>query len=496
MTASVDFKEIQGIVRFGYRDLTDALFLLLKIKDAAAARAWLAGAPVTSAETRETAPPTALQVALTAAGLQALGVPPEVVSGFAPEFVSGMAGEESRSRRLGDVAASSPESWRWGWRERVPHLLVLLYARPGQLQPWSERVRTALWDDAFEVLETLGTSNLDGTEPFGFVDGISQPSLDWERRRTPEEDQLDYGNLVSLGEFLLGYPNEYGKYTDRPLLDAAAPGAAQLPPAEDVPDSRDLGRNGSYLVFRHLQQDVRGFWSFCDARAASNDKARQALAESMVGRRMNGDPLLPLAQEPIPGVEPRSAAQNGFTYDSDPRGIRCPFGAHIRRSNPRNPDLPGKPATPFAKLFRALGFGAKSYREDAQASARFHRLLRRGREFGPPLSVEQALGNAPDSGEHGIHFICLAANISRQFEFVQNAWIMNTKFNAMTGESDPLLGNRQKVEGSPRSDTFRLSRESGLPDRITEVPQFITVRGGAYFFLPSIAALRYFGRTS
>ncbi len=88
-----------------------------------------------------------------------------------------------------------------------------------------------------------------GHEPFGFVDGISQPQINWQAQRAPE---LDYGNLISVGEFLLGYQNEYGLYSDRPLLDPAAPGAAMLPQAEDDPSRRDLGRNGSYLVMREF----------------------------------------------------------------------------------------------------------------------------------------------------------------------------------------------------------------------------------------------------
>ena len=107
------------------------------------------------------------------------------------------------------------------------------------------------------------------------------------------------------------------------------------------------------------------------------------------------------------------------------------------------------------------------------------------------MSPEQAVADGPDTGEHGIHFICLAANISRQFEFVQNAWLMSTKFNAMTEESDPLLGNRAAVLGCPFTNTFSIPQETGVRARIPDLPQFITVRGGAYFFLPSLSALRY-----
>jgi deferrochelatase/peroxidase EfeB len=492
MSASaVDFSDIQGLVRFGYGPLTEACFLLLNIRDASAARSWLATAPVTTAVELDHAPGTALQVAFTREGLQALGIACDVLAGFSAEFLSGMAGQESRSRRLGDVGVNSPQYWQWGRPGKVPHLLVMLYAQPGQLEGWTQTIQAAPWNAAFEVLDCLPTSNLLNAEPFGFKDGISQPTPDWKRQRAPHGDQLEYGNLLTLGEFLLGYPNEYSKYTDRPLLAASAPASSVLPFAEDVPDKRDLGRNGTYLVFRQLQQDVRGFWRFLDEQTSSNPQARQNLAECMVGRRMNGNPLLPVSAQSIAGIDPKSAAQNRFTYDSDSDGTRCPFGAHIRRANPRNADLPVGSTGLFAQLLHTLGFGNKRYRDDVIASSRFHRLLRRGREYGPGLSPEQAIADDPDPGEHGIHFICIVANILRQFEFVQNAWVTGTKFDAMTEESDPLLGNRIPIPGCPFTNTFSMPQQTGMRTRIMDLPQFVTVRGGAYFFLPSLSALRY-----
>jgi hypothetical protein len=102
------------------------------------------------------------------------------------------------------------------------------------------------WSDAFEKETWLGTSNLDGDEPFGFADGISQPQIDWDQQRQMPCTQLEYTNIVALGEFLLGYRNEYGKITDRPLLDPDATNA-ELLPAVDAPDKKDLGRNGRIL---------------------------------------------------------------------------------------------------------------------------------------------------------------------------------------------------------------------------------------------------------
>jgi deferrochelatase/peroxidase EfeB len=134
-------------------------------------------------------------------------------------------------------------------------------------------------------------------------------------------------------------------------------------------------------------------------------------------------------------------------------------------------------------------------REDLIASARFHRVLRRGREYGSKLPPEEALQPAgPDDPPRGLQFACLCANIGRQFEFVQNAWLMSTKFNGMTEESDPLLGNRAAVGDCPVTGSFSIARDGKLPRRLTGLPQFVTVRGGAYFFLPSLRALRYIAR--
>ena len=252
---------------------------------------------------------------------------------------------------------------------------------------------------------------------------------------------------------------------------------------------------------RQLAQDVRGFWQFLDKAVGSRRLQRYQLAEAMVGRTLgDGAPLVPVSSSPITGVGNRGdeatkkqAVQlNQFTYDSDVAGTACPFGAHIRRTNPRNADLPGGQQGWFIHLIRILGFGNRDLRADLVASTRFHRLLRRGREYGELLSPEEALQPAPpNDSERGLQFVALNANIQRQFEFIQNAWIMRTKFDGLTEESDPLLGNREPVPGCPFANTFSLAQKGRVRRRIMDVPQFIMVRGGAYFFLPSMRALKY-----
>ena len=248
---------------------------------------------------------------------------------------------------------------------------------------------------------------------------------------------------------------------------------------------------------RDLQQHVRRFWQFLSKHAHGDPAAMERLASAMVGRTRIGDPLVPIQQDPIPGIGPDAdeVRQNQFTFASDPEGVTCPFGAHVRRANPRSTDYPGRPTTLLSKVVNMLGFGPKGFRDDLISSVRYHRILRRGREYGPALSSREALTpEIPDEPSRGLHFICLNGNILRQFEFLQNAWIANTKFAAMSGESDPLLGNREPIWGCPVTSDFNAAKGDGLRQRVSGLEQFVTVRGGAYFFLPSLRVLHYFAQ--
>jgi deferrochelatase/peroxidase EfeB len=498
--SSVDYNDVQGLVRFGYAHMTEACYLLVKVRQGAAARQWLANAPITTAVNLNPPPKTALQVAFTRQGLEALRVPRIVSAGFSAEFLGGIASDENRSRRLGDVAANSPSNWRWGNVDRVPHAVVMLFSESGLLDSWKQSIKGQFWSAAFEESDCLPTSDMAGHEPFGFIDGISQPEIDWDQaRKVPINGyERNYGNQVSLGEFLLGYRNEYGRYTDRPLVDAQDPAGADLPFAEDHPGKKDLGRNGTYVVMRQLKQDVRGFWQFLDKATNFNKEERYKLGSLMVGRTFaDGSPLVPLSREAIQGItdQHNGIQQNQFTYELDVDGTRCPYGAHIRRANPRNSDIPNDPQGPISTLIRIFGFGNRNIREDLIASTRFHRILRRGREYGRKLTPEEALQPKPlADDETGLQFLAINSNIQRQFEFVQTAWLMRTKFDGMTEESDPLLGDRNSVIGCPFTNTFSVPQGGKIRKRILGLPQFVTVQGGAYFFLPGVSALRYFGR--
>ena len=178
-------------------------------------------------------------------------------------------------------------------------------------------LKNELWETAFATVTCLPTSNLDGIEPFGFDDGISQPVLDWERKKSARvHDTTAYTNLSALGEILLGYPNEYGKYTDRPLLDPGDDPDGILPAAEDVPGKKDLGRNGTYLVLRDLSQDAPAFWQFINEQAARDQEERDRVAAATVGRlprtsrsfRVRG-PMFPATRRLAPSSRARRSCR-------------------------------------------------------------------------------------------------------------------------------------------------------------------------------------------
>jgi Dyp-type peroxidase family len=312
----------------------------------------------------------------------------------------------------------------------------------------------------------LDTSDLGVVEPFGFRDGISQPVVSGFPGSLPGGAPAPASTPVQPGEFVLGYANEYRLYTDRPLLDPSVDPTGVLPRDPAGSGRADLGRNGSYLVFRQLEQDVAGFWQFADRLSKDpggrpDPAAREHLAARIVGRWPGGAPLVRAPDRDDPNL----ATANDFGYFREDRdGLRCPVGAHIRRTNPRD-SLDPKPGSPAS-----IAVGNR------------HRIIRRGREYGTLLSPEEAIAGQSGSSR-GLHFACVNANISRQFEFIQRTWVNNPKFNGLYDDRDPLVA----AQGG---GSFTIP---GLPvrTRVLDLPSFVTVVGGAYFFLPGIRAVRY-----
>ena len=454
----LELADIQGLVIRGYAHLQAARYVLLAIRDPAAARRFVADRIPAITTGDASGPAQAVHLALTASSLRRLELPAKAVAEFPVEFLEGMA-TPARSRVLGDVEESAPGRWHWGGPNTdAVDLLLLLYAKNGDaLEELARPIEASYAQGGVAEVRRLDTAAVGDREHFGFRDGISQPIIAGLGHTGPAE------HIVQPGEFVLGYPNEYGLLTDRPLLPAGADPGAALP--VDAGTGRpDLGRNGTYLVVRQMQQDVPGFWRFVRETAGDGDPT--ALASKMVGRWPSGAPLVDAPD----ADDPHRATANGFGYARhDADGMRCPVGSHVRRANPRD-SLDPNPGTP-----------------DSLAVNRRHRLLRRGRKYGPPADVEGLrAGTASDDGaERGLHFICAGANVARQFEFVQRAWVGNPKFAALYDDADPLIGRHR-----PEGGTFTIPDRS-VRRRATGLPAFVTVRGGGYFFLPGIRALRY-----
>ena len=467
----LELDDIQGLVARGYGHLPSACYVLLHVERAATARAWLAGfaGEVTPASSKPDR--VATHLAWTHAGLRALGLGEGVLATFSREFREGMVAPH-RARILGDEGESAPERWRWGGPSTPPvHLLLLLYARDdAALDALHARLRARYAASGLQELARLDTFTIpDRKEHFGFNDGIAQPIIRGLSRTGPPE------NTLPPGEFILGYPNAYGKIPQGPRAPESDGPEGHLPTsvAGDGGRVRDLGKNGSYLVFRQLSQDVRGFWRFVDrvTRRMNGDadpEARTRMAAKMVGRWPSGAPLTLCPDRDDPAFGQR----DDFGYRAtDGLGQACPLGAHIRRTNPRD----ALDASPEASI---------------EVSNR-HRLLRRGRSYGAPiaesLDAEAILASEREHDECGLHFICLGTDIGRQFEFIQHTWINNPKFAGLYTDADPLLGHHG--EGG----TFTVQTHP-VRTRVTGMKRFVEVRGGAYFFLPGLRALRYLCR--
>jgi Dyp-type peroxidase family len=475
---SLQLEDIQGIILHGYGKLAAAGFLLLAIDDAHAARHWLATLDIRTSAQPLSADDSCTQIAFTRTGLSRLGLDDATLGMFAGQFHQGMTASDHRRRILGDTGDSSPQYWRWGGPDNPAiDILLLCYAADSTaLDTLIKRHREALTGAGLRLIDKLGSDPLpQRKEHFGFHDGAAQPAI----AGFHEHDTAH--NTIAAGEFILGYENAYGQLTERPLIAPAADPQGILPAASDHSDQHDFGGNGSYLVFRQLSQDVTGFWRCIDehsrrADGSSDPQARIRLAANMVGRWPSGAPLVkaPAADQP------ELAGDNDFLYvgSDDGEGLKCPIGAHIRRTNPRDA-LDPQPGSQ-----RSIEVGKR------------HRILRRGRSYGAPVAASMdpadilAAADTADTGhERGLHFLCFNSHIGRQFEFIQHTWVNNPKFDGLYDDDDPLLGSRSRPGNNP-SGGFTIPAQP-VRKRVGALPRFVQVRGGAYFFMPGLRAIRY-----
>jgi deferrochelatase/peroxidase EfeB len=527
--------EIQSLLFGGLRFMKSGTCLLYTLSpETTRARAWLAEirTHVAFNDGRRLGAEAVITLALGAPGLARLGLPEEGLNTFPFAFLEGMA-TEPRARILGDLGENGPANWWWG--QTQPHAALLLYGR-------SDAAVTALLRTLDAAASRFSATLIkaiplepitnDKKEAFGFVDGISQPVIRDTYKGQRNTDPL---HLVAPGEFILGYPDNRGNMPPGPTLPATAD-SANLLPLVGQPDGfartlvespRDLGCNGSFLVIRQLEQDAGAFNAYCEAEAARlkthlpppYDVSADFIAAKLVGRWRDGSslvrhpyesgsvsiakaaarvaapaaPVVPVvpavsvvtAAPAMPAMTPTAASpaasraagtaaattspaiahsatahpaghagkphehgDNSFRFGTeDPEAVRCPFAAHIRRANPRESLDPGS--------------------DDQVAITNRHRIIRVGRQYMPEA------GQKP-----GLLFMCLNGDIERQFEFLQQNWIMAPSFHGLSHERDPILG-----DGSNGECGFTIASREG-PLRLNQVPRVIATRGGGYFFLP------------
>ena len=470
----IDKPDIQGLAFSGYAHWPHSVFRVLTIKDRDATKAWLARSlealTFGSFDRKQTAEASDRRnLAFTAAGLCRLGLPEQALLAFEAPFREGMT-TPRRSLFLGDAPGSrnDPARWRWGARaDRPVHLLQMLYAKTPEAALalcQAEAADTSAFLE--EVAPPLAVRLTDDRrEHFGFADGVSQPAF--EGVSTPTEGGYA-GRKLAPGELLVGLPDGLGNLTQGPLVDPDLPGARNLQQTDG--GLSNFGLNGAYLVARQLRQDVAGFDAMLGKLADSpvlktrlpdHDPAQRAAwaASRIIGRWPSGCPVTASPDRD----DPQFAGRNGFMFEeTDARGAACPFGAHIRRANPRDSQF-----EPWRDT------GAKDA-EKALADNDRRRMLRRGRAFGPLFTEDPA-------AERGLMFLALGGSIERQFEFVQHSWALNPNFAGLRDETDPLIGG---------PTALTLPREP-VAQRLDGVEPHVWTEGGGYFFLPSRRALGF-----
>jgi Dyp-type peroxidase family len=468
----LDTSDMQGLVLRGYGSLWAARFFVLEVRDAPGARAYLRELSERVDRPNERTGTCAIQVAFTKHGLATLGVSDDTIKSFSREFIEGMH-DEVRAKSLGD----DPSQWQWGTGPNV-HVLLMFY---GHREPHLDellKVERPKVERVFNTVREQHTTKLyDHKEHFGWRDGLSQPNIDGVPKPKDREwgkKQSSWTDPVKPGEFVLGYPNEYDCPTESPTAAAKDDPDNHLPVMAD--GRKDLGLNGTYLVYREIDQRVFDFWKYLvdhSAERGANEAERAiALGAKMVGRWPSGAPLI---------IDPERdnelhATENTFMYSGDRAGIGCPVGAHIRRANPRDV------------------LGSDRPTDDSEIMVRKHQMIRRGRPFGPALSPlmnpYEILAAPRDDVRRGLHFICLVGAISRQFEFVQRAWIHSANFGGQFKDGDPIAAAR-RPKGDPNPNNEFTCPAVPVRRKYKEMPPFTTLVGGAYFFLPGIRALRF-----
>jgi deferrochelatase/peroxidase EfeB len=404
-------------------------------------------------------PDYCLNVAITWPGLVALEIKDRVPTLSFKSFGAFVAGAAERAALVGDTGASAPPNWIGGFGTGSDHVLVTLHAiSPEAMTTYSRRLSALFAEgNAFREIwrhDGMALMEMKDGNPvptfrvhFGYTDGISMTTI----RGGPERYPPDHQQPCEPWLFVLR--DEAENYF--------------------VPEPREFGLNGSFTVFKMIETDVVGFENFLQSNKDKMDP--ELLAAKLCGRWRNGVPLAlsPDTDSPSGGIPPEQL--NNYEYvnadgSGDPRGLRCPVGAHMRRINPR-----GQPVT---------GQG------EPGGSNNTHRLVRRGLPYGPAYDPTKPY----DGLERGLLGYFINSSIENQYEFVLGHWVNDSEFAGAVRlppkSKDPMIGTQD-----PAESIFVIPQANGGPPiKITGFSSFTTTKGAAYCFLPSITAIRFMSK--
>jgi Dyp-type peroxidase family len=432
----LELNDIQHILLTRAPALTGR-YEFLSFRDRGGGRAWLSAIKHTvqsAAAMRATVDQHKrwVTVAFTWNGLRALGLDEASLSSFPEEFRQGMP---ARAEMLGDTGVNAPGNWVGGLASPDLHAIVILFARdePERLRCVGEHDKLVAASKGVEVMSVL---DLNASPPFnyahdhfGYRDRLSQPVIEG----SGEEPTPGSGAALKAGEFILGYPDEFG-------VTAVSP------------QPNELARNGSYMAYRRLEEHVGKFREFL-LQHGDTAEEQELIAAKLMGRWRSGAPLVLSPDKDDLVLAADMQRNNDFNYkEMDPQGYAVPLGSHARRMNPR----------------------------DTAANINRRRMIRRGATYGPALPDD-----APEDGvERGIAAFVICGSLIRQFEFAQNVWANDRNFHELGNERDPVIGNQ---DGTLE---FKIPKRP-IRKKIVGLPAFTTVKGGAYFFLPGLKALTY-----
>jgi deferrochelatase/peroxidase EfeB len=404
-------------------------------------------------------PDYCLNVGITWPGLIALEIKDRVPTISFKSFGAFIAGAAERAGLVGDTGASAPQNWIDAFKTESGHVMVTLHAlSPEAMSAYSDRLSALfaegnafreIWrTDGMALMEMVdGKPTFTSKVPFGYTDGISMTTI----RGGPERYHPDHQQPCEPWLFVLRDDAE--NYL--------------------LPEPRELALNGSFAVFKMIKTDVVGFENFLQSNKDTIDP--ELLAAKICGRWRNGVPLAfsPETDSPAGGITPEQ--MNNYEYvnadgSGDPKGLRCPVGAHMRRINPRGQPVTGQ--------------------NQPGGSNNTHRIIRRGMPYGPNYDPKQPY----DGIERGLLGYFINSSIENQYEFVLRQWVNDSEFAGAVRlhpkSKDPMIGTQD-----PAESIFAIPQGNGAPSiKITGFSTFITTKAAAYCFLPSITAVKFISR--